>query len=78
MPTVYAYLWVLSLYYARFNNKSSRQLSAYILEKAGVALLDGTSFGGFGEGFLRISYTASLSNLEKGICRMNKALKGLL
>ena len=59
-------------------NKTSRLLSDYILKEAGVALLDGTSFGNFGEGYIRISYSTSMDNLKEGINRINNALKGLL
>lgn len=55
--------------------KSSKWIANYILEKAGVALLDGTSFGDFGEGYLRISYATSIENLRKGISRIKTILQ---
>lgn len=54
---------------------SSKNLAKYLLNEAGVALLDGTAFGKFGEGYLRISYAADLKTLEKGINQIAKALK---
>ncbi len=57
--------------------KSSKWLADYILEKAGVALLDGTSFGKFGEGYLRISYATSMTNLAFGVEKIRKALDRL-
>lgn len=57
--------------------KSSKWLANYILEKADVALLPGTSFGKFGEGHLRISYATSIKNLTEGIEKMKKALDKL-
>jgi len=45
----------------------SGELANMILEKAGVALLPGNSFGEYGEGYLRISYANSLENIQKGI-----------
>jgi aspartate/methionine/tyrosine aminotransferase len=57
--------------------KSSKWLAGYILEEAGVALLDGTSFGDFGEGYLRISYATSINNIKEGISLINNALKRL-
>lgn len=57
--------------------KSSKWMANYLLEKAGVALLDGTSFGEYGEGYLRISYATSIVNLGEGIRRMKKALARL-
>lgn len=56
---------------------SSKNLAKYLLNEAGVALLDGTAFGKFGEGYLRISYAADLKTLEKGITQIAKALKKL-
>jgi aspartate/methionine/tyrosine aminotransferase len=49
---------------------SSEQLADLLLKEAGVALLPGTAFGKFGEGFLRISYANSLKNLEEALRRM--------
>jgi len=46
---------------------SSVELAAYILEEAGVALLPGTAFGKYGEGYLRLSYANSLENLERAM-----------
>jgi len=55
--------------------RTSRELADYILEKAGVALLDGTAFGKFGEGYLRLSYANSLENIFEGLNRITHALK---
>ncbi|HEY9695709.1 MAG TPA: pyridoxal phosphate-dependent aminotransferase [Trichocoleus sp.] len=49
-------------------------LADYLLEKAGVALLSGTAFGKFGDGYLRISYANSLANLQEGIDRIRTAV----
>ncbi len=57
--------------------KSSRWLANYILERGGVALLDGTAFGKYGEGYLRISYATSMENLKEGLTRIKRALKNL-
>ena len=57
--------------------KKSKWLANYILEKGGVALLDGTSFGDHGEGYLRISYATSMKNLEEGLRRIKNVLKKL-
>jgi aspartate aminotransferase len=46
------------------------ELADGLLEKAGVALLSGTSFGGHGDGHLRISYASSLENLERAVERI--------
>ena len=53
---------------------TSNELANFILEKAGVALLPGSSFGEFGEGYLRLSYANSIPNIEKGLGRIRAAL----
>lgn len=49
-------------------------LANYLLDKAGVALLPGTGFGKYGEGYLRISYANSKENLQKALDRIKKAM----
>jgi aspartate aminotransferase len=41
------------------------------LEQAGVACLSGTSFGDFGEGYLRFSVANSLENLNHALDQIN-------
>lgn len=55
-------------------DKSSKWMANYLLENAGVALLEGTAFGKYGEGYLRISYAISIDNLKEGIRRIKIAL----
>jgi len=43
---------------------SSAALQARLLDEAGVACLSGTSFGSWGEGYLRLSYANSIDNLK--------------
>ncbi len=52
----------------------SADLANLILEKAGIALLPGNSFGQNGEGYLRLSYANSIENIEKGIDRIRAVL----
>jgi aspartate aminotransferase len=52
----------------------SKELADRLLEEAGVAALSGTSFGEFGEGYLRFSYANSLENLMEAVERMRKWL----
>ncbi|HIC89007.1 MAG TPA: pyridoxal phosphate-dependent aminotransferase [Anaerolineae bacterium] len=54
--------------------KSSEELANYLLEEAGVALLPGTAFGRYGEGYLRLSYANSVENIEKALERIAEAL----
>ena len=46
---------------------TSDDLANKILEEAGVALLPGSSFGKFGEGYLRLSYATSIPDIERGL-----------
>jgi aspartate aminotransferase len=52
----------------------SRTLANKILYDANVACLSGTSFGAYGEGYLRFSYANSIENIEKAIDRIRKIL----
>jgi aspartate aminotransferase len=45
----------------------SKRLADALLEEAGVASLSGTSFGDFGEGYLRFSVANSLENLKQAL-----------
>lgn len=57
--------------------KTSDELANLLLEEAGVALLPGTAFGQYGEGYLRIAYANSLENINTALERMHDALKKL-
>jgi aspartate/methionine/tyrosine aminotransferase len=45
----------------------SKGLADALLEEAGVACLSGTSFGAFGEGYLRFSIANSMENLQRAL-----------
>jgi len=53
---------------------NSDDCADFMLEEAGVACLSGSSFGEYGEGFLRISYANSAENLIKAVQRIARAL----
>ncbi len=53
----------------------AKKLADYILNEGGVAALAGTSFGKFGEGYIRLSYANSIENIKKGLSLMEKALQ---
>jgi aspartate/methionine/tyrosine aminotransferase len=53
---------------------SSREFANEVLEKAGVALLSGTAFGQFGDGYIRISFANSVPNLEEAMRRIKEYL----
>jgi aspartate/methionine/tyrosine aminotransferase len=52
-----------------------RKLGDHLLYNAGVAVLPGTSFGKYGEGYLRLSFANSVENIKKALDRISKALK---
>jgi aspartate/methionine/tyrosine aminotransferase len=52
----------------------SQDLANALLEEAGVAALSGTSFGAYGEGYLRFSYANSVENIRKALERMGTFL----
>jgi aspartate/methionine/tyrosine aminotransferase len=54
---------------------SSREFADALLDEAGVAVLAGSSFGGNGEGYLRLSYANSLENLEEALAAMKALLE---
>lgn len=58
-------------------NISSQKLEHHLLNEAGVAVLSGTAFGKYGEGYLRFSYANSIENINTGLERIRKALKSL-
>ncbi len=53
---------------------SSQELEHYLLNEAGVAILSGTAFGKYGDGYLRFSYANSIENIGKALERMKDAL----
>jgi len=55
----------------------TKKLADALLNEAGVAVLSGTAFGKFGEGYLRLSYANSVENINKALERMRKFLAKL-
>ncbi len=51
-----------------------RELADKILEEANVAVLSGTAFGQYGEGYLRLSYANSVENIQEAVDRIHKLL----
>ncbi len=49
----------------------SQEFQERALNEAGVALLSGTSFGRFGEGYIRLSYANSQENIAKALQRLD-------
>jgi len=53
----------------------SAELADYLLETAGVAVLDGACFGEYGKGYLRLSYANSVENIRRALERIEEALR---
>ena len=56
---------------------NARTLQSKLLEEAGVATVAGTSFGEFGEGYLRFSYANSRAAIAEAVERIRKLLGNL-
>jgi aspartate aminotransferase len=57
--------------------RGSEWLAGYLLEEAGVAVLPGTAFGKFGEGYLRLCFANTMENLQEALVRIGAALAKL-
>ncbi|UCH72883.1 MAG: pyridoxal phosphate-dependent aminotransferase [Rhodospirillales bacterium] len=53
---------------------TARAAQDRFLEEAGVATVAGTSFGAWGEGYLRFSYASSIDNIREAIRRIKACL----
>ena len=56
---------------------TSETFCEYILEDSGVAMLPGTSFGQFGEGFIRICYAVEQNEIKDAFERIKKSISKL-
>jgi aspartate/methionine/tyrosine aminotransferase len=52
----------------------SKDLESLLLDRAGVAVLSGTSFGALGEGYLRFSYASSPEQIQEALRRVKACL----
>jgi len=57
--------------------KSSEEITRYLLEEAKIAVVPGSVFGNYGEGYIRISYANSYENLQTAMSSMRSALEKL-
>lgn len=53
------------------------ELADYLMDEVGVALLPGTAFGKYGDGYLRLSYANSLDNIKDALSRIESAISKL-
>ena len=56
---------------------SCEVLADYLMDEVGVALLPGTAFGKYGDGYLRLSYANSLENIKDALNRIQSAVSKL-
>lgn len=56
-------------------SKNSREFSKGLLKKAKVAVIPGTEFGKYGEGFLRFSYATDYRKIETALNRIEQCLR---
>lgn len=54
---------------------TSQECADHLLHNAGVAVLPGTAFGPYGEGYLRFSYATSLKNIDTAVEKIKKSFK---
>lgn len=57
--------------------KTASELADLLLNEAGVAVLPGSSFGQFGEGYLRLSYATSIETIQLGLEKIRAVLERL-
>jgi aspartate aminotransferase len=69
----YAFADVRDLLGGRF--ETDADLALYLLETAGVATIPGSTF--YGPGHIRLSYAASVQNIERGVERIAHALSAI-
>lgn len=56
---------------------SSEKLANYLLDDANVAVLPGTNFGKYGEGYIRLCYATNKENIIEGIERIKNSINKL-
>lgn len=54
---------------------TSDEFENFLLDRAGIAALAGTSFGSYGEGYLRFAYCNSIENINKAVTKIKNAVK---
>ncbi len=56
---------------------TSDEFANYILDDAKVAILPGTNFGKYGEGYVRLTYATNIENIRIGIERIKRSVEKL-
>jgi len=55
----------------------SEEFADFMLKKAKVALLPGTNFGEYGQGYIRLTYAASITDIKEGLKRIRAAMQSI-
>ena len=58
--------------------RTAAEVADLLMNEAGVALLAGTAFGEYGEGYLRLSYATAEANLQEALHRMRPVFELLV
>ena len=53
----------------------SQRFASFLLNEMGVAVLAGTAFGSSGQGYLRLSYAASIASIDEGLQRIAEGVR---
>jgi aspartate/methionine/tyrosine aminotransferase len=56
---------------------TSSELADLLLDQAGVAVLPGSAFGQYGEGYLRLVYSSSIENIQLALDKIRQVLLSL-
>ncbi len=58
----------------RGTGMTSEEFADFMLDTGKVALLPGTNFGEFGQGYVRLTYATGIERIKEGLARIEKAL----
>jgi aspartate aminotransferase len=72
--TFYSFAHIQSFIDSRSDLNNDVDVANMLLENAGVAVVPGSAFGS--EGYMRLSFATSMSNLEKALERIGQAFYG--
>lgn len=59
----------------RETGMSSEAIADYLLEDAGVAVLPGTNFGEYGEGYIRLCYATAKNDINEAVARIRSSME---
>ncbi|HIT32443.1 MAG TPA: aminotransferase class I/II-fold pyridoxal phosphate-dependent enzyme, partial [Candidatus Enterenecus stercoripullorum] len=69
--TFYAFIDIQAL------GMSSEEFAIKLLEAEQVVIVPGSAFGEFGEGYIRLSYAASMEDLRQGLDKIEAFVRSL-